>query len=128
MSSLKTETTGGTFSVGKKLSKKFSDDLLNLQLPYLNEKIIFKKGETERLLNFQFYNTSYKACCEIAKQSDIPNSSMKKNYRDNWRLVEQFAHEQENKKIKEVKEGTNLEKMHHRFGSCSFLFASKKHT
>ena len=35
--------------------------------------------------------TSYKACCEINKQTDMPNSCIRKNYRNNWKLVKQYS-------------------------------------
>ena len=70
---------------------KFKKNLSNLYLPFLNENIIFQKGETEKLLNMNFYKTSYKACCEINKQTDMPNSCIRKNYRNNWKLVKQYS-------------------------------------
>ena len=86
---------------------KFKRNLTNLQLPFLNDNIIFQKGETEKLLNLQFYRTSYKACCEIAKQNDMPNSSIQKNYKNNWKLVEQYAKDIRNKKNVLVKKTRN---------------------
>ena len=77
---------------------KFKRNLTNLQLPFLNDNIIFQRGETEKLLNLQFYKTSYKACCEIAKQNDMPNSSIQKNFKNNWKLVEQYAKDIRNKR------------------------------
>ena len=86
---------------------KFKRNLTNLHLPFLNDKIIFKKGETEKLLNLHFYKTSYKACCEITKQSDIPNSSIQKNYKNNWKLVEQYSRDIRNRKTILVKKSRN---------------------
>jgi hypothetical protein len=77
---------------------KFKRNLTNLQLPFLNDNIIFQRGETEKLLNLQFYKTSYKACCEIAKQNDMPNSSIQKNFKNNWKLVEQYAKDIRNRR------------------------------
>jgi hypothetical protein len=78
---------------------KFKRNLTNLQLPFLNDNIIFQRGETEKLLNLQFYKTSYKACCEINKQLDMPNSCIRKNYKNNWKLVKQYAKDIKNLKI-----------------------------
>ena len=86
---------------------KFKRNLTNLQLPFLNDNIIFQKGETEKLLNFQFYKTSYKACCEINKQNDMPNSSIKKNYKNNWKLVEQYAKDIHNRRNILIKKTRN---------------------
>ena len=70
---------------------KFKKNLSNLYLPFLNDNIIFQRGETEKLLNLNFYKTSYKACCEINKQTDMPNSCIRKNYKNNWKLVKQYS-------------------------------------
>ena len=37
-----------------------SKNLKTMKLPFLADKIIFNKGETEKLLNYQFYSTSYR--------------------------------------------------------------------
>ena len=58
-----------------------------------NDKIIFAKGETEKLLNYQFYNSSYKACCEIKKENSMDNNCFKTNYQNNWKLVRKFTEE-----------------------------------
>ena len=86
---------------------KFRRNLTNLQLPFLNDKIIFNRGETEKLLNLHFYKSSYKACCEIIKQNDMPNSSIQKNYKNNWKLVEQYARDIRNRKNVLVKKSRN---------------------
>ena len=78
---------------------KFKKNLSNLYLPFLDDNIIFQKGQTEKLLNLNFYKTSYKACCEINKQTDMPNSCIRKNYRNNWKLVKQYAKEIKNTNI-----------------------------
>ena len=78
---------------------KFKNNLSNLHLPFLKDNIIFQKGETEKLLNLNFYKTSYKACCEINKQLDMPNSCIRKNYKNNWKLVKQYAKDIKNLKI-----------------------------
>ena len=74
--------------------------LESFKLPFLNDKIIFHKGETEKLLNYQFYTTSYKACCDISKRKDVLNSSIKCNYKQNWNLVKQFANDNREKEIR----------------------------
>ena len=78
---------------------KIKKKLRQFSLPCVNDKVIFKKGETEKLLNYQFYNASYKACCEINKQSDMSNSSMKTNYNNNWKYVTSFANEHRDNKF-----------------------------
>ena len=65
----------------------------------MDDNIIFQKGQTEKLLNLNFYKTSYKACCEINKQTDMQNSCIRKNYRNNWKLVKQYAKEIKNTNI-----------------------------
>ena len=80
--------------------KKFSKKVNSLKLPFLGDKIIFNKGETEKLLNYQFYNTSYRACCHISQYNNIPNSSMKINYTNNWNIVTNYVND---KKIDEYK-------------------------
>ena len=73
------------------------------------DNIIFQRGETEKLLNLNFYKTSYKACCEINKQIDMPNSCIRKNYRNNWKLVKQYAKDIKNIKIdSETKKSTSI--------------------
>ena len=72
----------------------FDKTLLKLKkfkLPYLYDKIIFKKGETEKLLNYQFYSTSYKACCDTKKQDGINNIPLKTNYKNSWKFVKHFV-------------------------------------
>ena len=95
-------------------SEKFSKKINSLKLPFLGEKIIFNKGETEKLLNYQFYNTSYKACCQISQYNNIPNSSMKANYKNNWNIVTNYVNEKrddeyrsKNKKEKRNKTESN---------------------
>ena len=66
-------------------------------LPNLFDKIIFKKGETEKLLNYQFYNSAYKACCEPVKQDGINNIPIKTNYKNNWKLVEKYVQKKKEK-------------------------------
>ena len=110
----KTATSVKT-EIDKKLEKdksvnKFKKDLSNLQLPFLNDNIIFQKGETEKLLNLHFYKTSYRACCEITKQNDMPNTSIQKNFKNNWKLVEQYARDIRNRKtvLKKKSRNTSL--------------------
>ena len=88
----------------EKTMNKFNKKIL----PNLFNKIIFKKGETEKLLNYQFYNSAYKACCEPAKQDGINNIPIKTNYKNNWKLVKQYVTKNkggnENKKEKNLTE------------------------
>ena len=60
-------------------------------LPFLNEKVIFKKGETDKLLNYQFYLQSYKNCCEINGLTNIPNKSLQESYKNNWKMVDNYS-------------------------------------
>ena len=91
----KSKKRNNSFSDSNLVNKeKFRDKLKYLHLPYVNDKIIFGKGETEKLLNYQFYATSYKACSEIQKQNSMDNNCMKTNYHNNWNLVRQYTHEQ----------------------------------
>ena len=70
-----------------------------LKLPFLkNKNIIFKKGETEKLLNFEFYNTSYKSCFEFngingkfIGNNSIGNKSIQKNFKNNWNTVKTYG-------------------------------------
>ena len=77
---------------------------MNLDTPYINDKIIFSKGETEKLLNYQFYKTSYNACCDINKHRSINNESIKTNYHNNWSFVKYYTYE---KKLKNRKLANN---------------------
>ena len=71
-----------------------------LELPKLNvEKIIFKKGEVEKLLNYEFYKSSYKLCIDRSKPDNVTNSSIKKNYKNNWKMVEQYTSDFRNMKF-----------------------------
>ena len=72
---------------------KFSKKIKSMKLPFIGDKIIFNKGETEKLLNYQFYNTSYRACCQIFQYNNVPNSSMKANYKNNWNIVTNYVNE-----------------------------------
>ena len=97
---------------------KFKKNLSNLHLPFLKDNIIFQRGETEKLLNLNFYKTSYKACCEINKQIDMPNSCIRKNYRNNWKLVKQYAKDIKNLKIdSETKKSTSIKCLKNKYSS-----------
>ena len=58
-------------------------------MPFLGEKIIFNKGKTEKLLNYQYYNTSYRAYFQISS-NNIPNNSAKINYKNIWSIVNNY--------------------------------------
>ena len=64
---------------------------LNHKSPTLFDKIIFKRGETEKLLNYQFYSSSYRSCCETKKEDGITNLPIKTNYKNNWKMVRHFV-------------------------------------
>ena len=74
--------------------ERFKEKLKHLQLPIVSDKIIFSKGETEKLLNYEFYSSSYKACCEIQKQNSVDNTCMKTNSSNNWKLVREYTKDQ----------------------------------
>ena len=78
----------------EKTMNKFNSKVL----PNLYNKIIFKKGETERFINYQFYNSAYKACCETSKNEAINNISIKTNYKNNWKLVTKYLKNKKDKK------------------------------
>ena len=84
----------------EKTMNKFS----NKVLPNLFNKIIFKKGETEKLLKYQFYNTAYKACCEPTKQKGINNIPIKTHYKNSWKIVKQYADITNGKDKNKIKE------------------------
>ena len=77
---------------------------LNLDTPFVKDKIIFSKGETEKLLNYQFYQSSYNACCDVNKYSSINNKCIKTNYDNNWNLVRQYTNEKRKKNQNMMKE------------------------
>ena len=87
--------------------------LNNVKLPFLYDKIIFKKGETEKLLNYQFYSSSYRSCCDIKKQDGINNIPIKTNYKNNWKMVRNFVEQKYkdkgNKNIKQQISKDNLD-------------------
>ena len=84
-----------SFTNGNKIGKKkFREKLKKKNLPFVGDNIIFSKGETEKLLNYQFYKSSYKACCEIQKQNSMDNSCAKTNYNNNWNLVKKYTDDQ----------------------------------
>jgi hypothetical protein len=51
----------------------------------------FKKGETERIMAYEFYQNSYNSCCEIKSSKDVSNDSLKKNYNVMWKYVQSFS-------------------------------------
>ena len=71
---------------------------IDLDFPNINDKIIFSKGETEKLLNYQFYKSSYNACCDINKHDSINNQCLKTNYDNNWNYVKQYTYEKDKEK------------------------------
>ena len=97
-----THTSG--FKTGR-ISKKINSS----NLPSLGNKIIFSKGETEKLLNYHFYSTSYRACCQTSQYNNIPNSSMKANYRNNWRMVRNYVNEKKEQEIRRQNKKEKLE-------------------
>lgn len=55
------------------------------------EKTKFKKGETERILAFEFYQKSYDASCEIKMLKNERNDALKKNHTLMWDYVQKFS-------------------------------------
>jgi hypothetical protein len=98
--------TFGTFKNEGKLTDRsnfkenFKKKVNTVNLPYLNEKIIFSKGETEKLLNYQFYCTSYRACCQTSQYNNMPNSSMKANFKNNWKMVRNYVKEKKENELR----------------------------
>ena len=84
----------------KNKKRNFSKKIKTMKLPFLGDKIIFNKGETEKLLNYQFYSTSYRACCHISQYDNIPNSSMKANFRNNWNIVRNYVNEKKEDEVR----------------------------
>ena len=79
----------------EKTMSKFNNKIL----PNLFNKIIFKKGETEKFINYQFYNSAYKACCDTSKNGSFNNISIKTTYKNNWKLVTKYLkNKRDNKK------------------------------
>ena len=66
-----------------------------LILPLLNHKfksnanVKFRKGETEKILAFEYYQNSYKQCVKM-NHSQEPLNSIRANYRLMWRNVNSF--------------------------------------
>ena len=75
----------------KRFNTFYNKTSSKIKLPYLNEKVIFKKGETDKLLNYQFYIQSYKNCCEVNSLNRMPNQSLRENYKNNWRMVNNYS-------------------------------------
>ena len=90
--------------------KSFLEKLYkNKNLPFLCDKIIFKKGEIEKMLNYEFYNSSYRSCCDIKKEDGINNIPLKTNYKNNWKSVRQFVEQKhKNSKNKSQKNSINI--------------------
>jgi hypothetical protein len=55
------------------------------------DNVKFKKGETERIMAFEYYINSYNSCCEIKTAKDVSNDSLKKNYSLMWKYVQSFS-------------------------------------
>jgi len=66
-----------------------------LILPLLNHKfksnanVKFRKGETEKILAFEYYQNSYKQCVKM-NHSQEPLNSIRANYRLMWKNVDSF--------------------------------------
>jgi hypothetical protein len=80
----------------EKFIKKADDNVRDtLILPLIkhefksNENVKFKQGETEKILSFEYYTNSYKACCKI-KQGLEPIEALRKNYKLMWNFVDGY--------------------------------------
>ena len=80
----------------EKFIKKVDDNVRDtLILPLIkhefksNENVKFKQGETEKILSFEYYTNSYKACCRI-KQGLEPIEALRKNYKLMWNFVDGY--------------------------------------
>mgnify|MGYP001374490948 CR=1 FL=1 len=60
----------------------------------------FKKGETERILAYQYYKSSYDACCHLIKDKDVSNESLKKNYEMMWNFVKGYSNKDDTTETK----------------------------
>ena len=49
-------------------------------------------------MNYQFYKSSYNACCDINKHDTINNQCLKTNYDNNWNYVKQYTYEKDKEK------------------------------
>ena len=67
----------------------------------------FQKGETEKLLSYEFYCNSYKNCCQIHPSSGIDNASLAYHYKNMWRYVDAYT---ANEKKATKKDNTNEER------------------
>ena len=56
-----------------------------------NERREFKKGETEKLLLYEFYNNSYKNCARIHPSKGFQNVSMALHYKNMWNYVDAYT-------------------------------------
>ena len=54
------------------------------------ENIKFKEGETDRILSYQYYTSSFNNCCEI-KKNQVSNDSLRKNYNMMWNFVQDYT-------------------------------------
>ena len=81
-----------------KLNEGHKHDLKDrLLLPIINyetktnERREFKKGETEKLLSYEFYNNSYKNCVRIHPSKGFQNVSMALHYKNMWNYVDAYT-------------------------------------
>ena len=62
-----------------------------------NQNIKFKRGETEKILAYEYYQNSYKQCVKLSKSQDSLNT-VRKNYKMMWNYVNTYG-EKKNKDI-----------------------------
>ena len=81
-----------------KLNEGHTNDIKDrLLLPIINyetktnERREFKKGETEKLLSYEFYNNSYKNCVRIHPSKGFQNVSMALHYKNMWNYVDAYT-------------------------------------
>ena len=76
----------------KKTQSNLRDILINPLKKYefkSNEIVKYKQGETEKILSSEYYNNSYKSCCDI-KRGVQPIESLRSNYRLMWDFVNKY--------------------------------------
>ena len=95
------KSNSGLFS--EKFIKPHKKNFKNLLiLPLLNHKfksnanVKFKKGETEKLLAFEYYQNSYKQCVKM-NNSQEPLNAIRANYKLMWKNVNSYLNKKNNK-------------------------------
>jgi hypothetical protein len=88
-------------------------NILNIFSTYNN--VIFKKGETERILAYEYYLNSYNSCFQVKKISDVSNDSLIKNTKLMWNYVKDYSDKLGKKKFPSLEKSTNINKKSSKF-------------